>query len=348
MSRITLTCPACKMKLVSAADSLYCIPCNVTYPIRDGIPFFSKGDYYFVEIKEGDIDELLSIARRDGWKAGLHDYLRIKDENTYKISCDESRLDWRFLFPLSKNSMVLDMGCGWGGISLAMSQRAGTVVSLDVSQKRLQCLNLRVRQDKIDNIVPICGGDSLILPFPDKSFDLVVLNGVLEWLGIFHHELSPRDVQITKLKDIRRILKDNGQIYVGIENRLGYVYFLGGTDHNKLRFTTLMPRKLADNYTKRKTGEGYRTYTYGLGGLRKLFKEAGFLDIDIYATIPTYRDVFFLANVNDTNVLKYFFTYLLQTRSMKRKIIAVASRFLLLLGIFKYFIPELGIVARKK
>ena len=290
---------------------------------------------------------MLEISKIQGWKLGFHDFLRVIDEDAYKIAADESRLDWRFLFDISKESAVLDLGSGFGGISCALSQRAGKVVSMDCSLKRLKLLDIRVKQEGINNIVPVCGGDSMRLPFEDKSFDLVVLNGVLEWLAIFNPKDNPREVQLAKLKDIHRILKDNGSIYIGIENRIGYVYFLGGKDHNNIRFTNLMPRWMANMYSKIRLGRPYLTYTYSILGYKKLLRESGFSSVDVYAAIPTYRDVFFMAKAGDKKTMGYFFQYLLRTASLKRKVIAVFSLLLLRLGLFKFLIPEYGITAKK-
>lgn len=340
-------CCQCRLALTEERERLICRNCLAEYPIKDGIPFFTSGDYYFPDICESDMETLLEIAQTQGWKTGLHDFLRQRDESAYGIAGDESRADWRFLFNLSQESRVLDLGCGFGGIAAALAQRAGEVIAMDCSLKRLKLLAIRVKQENINNIFPVCGGDAGPLPFPDGYFDLIVLNGVLEWLGIFQPELNPREAQLAKLRDLRRLLKPAGSIYIGVENRIGYVYFLGGRDHNGLRFTTLLPRKIADSYTRILTGRTYRTYTYSLSGYKKLLTEAGFFKIDIYATIPTYRDVFFLINADDRKTMEYFFSYLLRTASLKRKIIALCSRVLLKAGLFRFLIPEYGIVAKE-
>ena len=344
---VKFCCPQCLHLLTEKGNFLICEYCMREYPIRERIPLFSRGDYYFADIAENDMDTLLNISLQNGWKVGLHDFLRKKNHGMYKIASDESRSDWRFMFSLSENSRVLDMGCGLGGISLALAQRCGEIVSMDCSLKRLKFLDMRAEQESIKNIFPVCGGDTLKLPFPNEYFDLVVLNGVLEWLGIFHRELKPKEVQLAKLKDIYRILKNGGNLYIGIENRMSYVNFLGAKDHSGLRFTALMPRRVADLYCKIRTGQEYRTYTYSLNGYKRLLKKANFSHIDIYATIPTYRDVFFLASVDDTKTMDYFFRYLLHIHSFKRKVIASFSRVLLRIRLFRFFLPEYGIVARK-
>ena len=170
---------------------------------------------------------------------------------------------------------------------------------------------------------------------------------MLEWLGIFHRELNPGEIQLTNLKDIRRMLKDDGSLYIGIENRISYLNFLGAKDHGGLRFTALMPRRIADIYCRFRTGQKYRTYTYTLRGYRNLLNKAGFSRIDVYAAIPTYRDVFFLIKAEDLRTMEYFFRHLLNAASFKKKVIKAFSRFLLKIRLFPFFIPEYGIVARK-
>ncbi len=59
----------------------------------------------------------------------------------------------------------------------------------------------------------------LRLPFPDASVDIVLLNGVLEWMGAAVINVSPARIQLEALKEIRRVLKPEGVIYIGIENR---------------------------------------------------------------------------------------------------------------------------------
>jgi len=344
---VKFICPKCLNPLIEQQENLVCEGCSAKYPIKDGIPFFTSGEYYFPDISEADMDELLAISEQQGWRVGLHDFLRDKDPSAYKIVGDESRADWKFIFPLCQDSVVLDFGCGFGGLSVALSRLAGEVIAMDCSLKRLKFLNIRKKQDNMSNIIPVCGGDAMRLPFTDKYFDLIVLNGVLEWLGIFHVESDPRQVQLAKLKDLYRLLKDNGSIYIGIENRFSYLSFLGARDHSGLRFTSLLPRRIADLYCKAIKGERYRTYTYSLFGYKKLLNEAGFSRVSIYATIPTYRDVYFLFDINDKMMMDYFLKYLFNYTTIKRKIAVLLARIFSKIGLLRLFIPEYGIVATR-
>ena len=324
-----------------------CRNCAAIWPVRDGIPFFSGRNYYFADVPEPEMDKLLAETMSHGWKTAAHDFLRGTNPGSYKLAGDESRSDWKFLFPLGPESSVLDLGCGFGSIAFSLSRRCGRVVAMDLSAKRLKYVALRAAQERTSNIVPVFGGDAPLLPFPDGSFSLVVLNGVLEWLGLFGADKSPRDVQLEKLREIRRVLKPGGSVYVGVENRIGYVYFFGGMDHGGTRFTTLMPRSMA-NLACRLTGRGsYRTYTYTEAGYRRLFSEAGFSGADFYATIPSYRDVYFLAPLGNAGIMDHFFARLFKISSPRRRVLRLAARLLLKLRIFRHFVPELGIAVRK-
>jgi hypothetical protein len=97
-------------------------------------------------------------------------------------------------------------------------------------------------------------------------------------------------LQLEFLREVRRILRQEGQIYIGIENRLGFYYFLGQPeDHTGVEYAALLPRPLANAWVRYKNGTPYRTYTYSRAGYQKLLREAGFKSISFYAPVPDYR-----------------------------------------------------------
>ena len=139
-------------------------------------------------------------------------------------------------------------------------------------------------------------------PLPPHSFDLIVLNGVVEWLGLSDLTRDPRDVQVSLLASLRGLLRPGGCVYVGIENRIGYDLFLGARDHSGVRFTSLLPRVVASLYlrllgrsgytTGRRTARAlhaYRTYTYSARGYRRLLLDAGYREVEMYCSMPHYN-----------------------------------------------------------
>ena len=85
-----------------------------------------------------------------------------------------------------------------------------------------------------------------------------------------------------KIKDIPDLpgvymmkAEKGGVLYIGIENRYAATYLHNAKDHNKLKYTTFMPRFLADWVTRMRKGRAYRTYTYGKLGYERLLKKVG-------------------------------------------------------------------------
>ena len=141
------------------------------------------------------------------------------------------------------------------------------------------------------------------------------MNGVLEWFGILDTQNTPQVVQENVLKKIHKLLKKSGKIYVGIENRFGFRQILGARDHSGLRFTSLMPRRMADQYlglrsrsrfyrVSERDRPSYRTYTYSLKGYTELFSNCGFNLLDVFYPFPGYNRPFYL--VSQANLATFF------------------------------------------
>jgi SAM-dependent methyltransferase len=192
-------------------------------------------------------------------------------------------------------------------------------------RERIEFQKRRFKNSNVSNVT-IVRGNALELPFPDNYFDLVVCNGVLEWVGTMNTDRPPREVQLSFLREVKRVLSDKGCLYIGIENRLGLGYMLGQPDHSGLRYTSLIPRSMANFLVKRygrsggmyrdtskrenkKEWRGYRTYTYSIKGYNSLFREAGF-KFKSYWAFPSYNKPLYSARLNDRAALKGFVQYI--------------------------------------
>jgi thiamine kinase-like enzyme len=110
------------------------------------------------------------------------------------------------------------------------------------------------------------------------------------------------EAQIGFLKELYRILRADGQIYLAIENRYALSYFQGQPeDHSGIVYGSLMPRALANMVSKKRKGKEYRTYTYSKRGYLKLLRSAGFTQATFYIPYPDYRsfDTIFRAHDGD-------------------------------------------------
>ena len=73
---------------------------------------------------------------------------------------------------------VLDIGCGAGQLSLALSQRNAAVIGIDVSSRMVE-----LAKKRLGNQIDVRVHDlSQPLPFEDSSFDIVVASLVMHYL----------------------------------------------------------------------------------------------------------------------------------------------------------------------
>ncbi len=301
--------PCCKVNLEDGGENLTCKQCRRLFPVLGGIVDFSDRDVYWNQINKADMDELLADSKDRGWRKAIEG---IFFEKTNKYHLDyaenESRGDFSLYTNISKDTRVLDLGCGWGAVTMSIARKSDNVYGADSTHETLKFLRMRAEQEGIDSLrlARINPLDFQPLPFKDDHFDLVLLNGVLEWIGTYRTDLSPGKIQLNALEEIQRIIRPGGTLYIGIENRWGFGMFLGTKDHSGLPYTSILPRFLADLYTKIRIKNHYRTYTYSSAGYSKLLMKAGFDKTEFFMPLESYRFPDFMIPLDDKKILKFF------------------------------------------
>ena len=165
---------------------------------------------------------------------------------------------------------VLDLGCGMGGLSVALAREGGLVQPYDYNPA--YCEITRLRGQRYDlALTPVNGGGEQ-LPFPTGYFDLIVCMDVLE------HVQRPADL----LAEAQRCLKPGGLFYLTAINRFAF-----NDPHYHVRGVNWLPRRLAtpflrltgrykDNsrFTDRQTLQEMHYFRYAQ--LNPLARRAGF------------------------------------------------------------------------
>jgi len=201
-----------------------------------------------------------------------------------------------------RGGRALDVGAGSGIVSEILGSWYSSVVAVDVSGPMTRFMAHRFRQDRLPH-VRVVRADGLRLPFRDESFDLVVVNGVLEWLPAAAPGRDPGLVQQQFLERCRRLLRPGGRLGIAIENRWNYNHLLGRAPHGDLPFTTLLPRVLASWVNRALKRGPYTTYIYSYRGLVRLLTGAGFVRTRGFTVLPSYYDPILVLPLDSTRVM---------------------------------------------
>jgi ubiquinone/menaquinone biosynthesis C-methylase UbiE/aminoglycoside phosphotransferase (APT) family kinase protein len=260
-------------------------------------------DFYYGEIAREPMQQVLRDSREFGWENAMWRFSRSPNSIGFvNYVTSASRAAGKFLLPHVGEGVALDYGCGLGGIAVSLASSFRTVYASDLTYERAAFTAVRAQQMGLRNVRVFCSGDLKQVPLPDSSLDLIVLNGVLEWTAEWSSG-NPRDIQLTFLREMRRLLRPTGALFIAIENRTAHTYLRGRReDHTGLRYGALLPRPLANIYSQVMRKRPYRTYTYTRLGYRKLLAEAGLPSSQFFGILPDYRTPSVIVDLADRDM----------------------------------------------
>jgi ubiquinone/menaquinone biosynthesis C-methylase UbiE len=158
---------------------------------------------------------------------------------------------------------VLDIGCGTGGISVAFAEMNAQVYAMEPNYTHPLLMDItRARAAEAGVSLNACVGRGEMLPFADRSCDIVILNDVLEHAG------SPGEV----MNESARVLKRGGLMYISTPNRYSYAQIFR-EGHSGLFGVSLLPPRLAAYYVTRirKVKQRYTVNTIHSYGMVKRY-----------------------------------------------------------------------------
>lgn len=291
MKNLIYKCVTCNVGLIIDNASASCPKCGEIWKSKDEIFDFSTIQLYWNQISTKEMDIIIKEAKNKGWKQAISNFFGDERKYLQDYIVKSSRADWMLFAPVKTDSTILDIGSGWGAVVVELAKKYKEVYATDCNIDTLKFLKVRSEQEGIKNLkfVKTNPLDYPTLPFTDSSFDMIVLNGILEWVGSARVDNSPDRVQFDALIELHRLLKPDGFIYLGIENRWYFRHFLAGTPHGELPFISVLPRRIANILTLLIRKQKHRTFIYSKKGYIKLFEKAGYKVKKVYGIKPSYH-----------------------------------------------------------
>jgi ubiquinone/menaquinone biosynthesis C-methylase UbiE len=137
---------------------------------------------------------------------------------------------------------ILDVGCGEGGLVVALNLKGFHAFGIDPNEKNIQISMLRARKNDLQPSI-FKKASANALPFDDKSFAVLTLVSVLEHV---------KDIPET-LREASRVLKDDGYLFAIVPNK--YWPIEGHVDLWFVHWLPLCIRRLALGLLRKEKGK---------------------------------------------------------------------------------------------
>ena len=257
----------------------------------------------WAEPVEGQVSELLARSRRMPWYLAI-DWLRTQHASFAARLDREWLSDWTLLVHPSPGRRALDLGCGFGTLTLGLARRFASVAGVDALPLRLRVAATRARALGVEHVVFV-QADGHQLPLSRGVFDLAVLNGVLEWAALGCGEKTA-DAQVQLLAEVRRMLDDDGVIGVAIENRFALeTWNLTKDTHTGMLLIPVLPRWLGSALYRIRQRRRLAVQLHSRRGYQRLFRRAGFSDVRVLDVAPSYNDYDVVIDPDDAATYRF-------------------------------------------
>jgi len=123
-----------------------------------------------------------------------------------------------------KDPQILDIGCGTGRTAIKIAKKlenAGHLFGIDIYEKKaisgnsLYNVQNNAKIEGVENKTTFHFGSATEIPFENNRFDIINVSSVL-------HEVHTIDNKIKAMKEIHRVLKPGGYLYLSEWNRTSW------------------------------------------------------------------------------------------------------------------------------
>jgi ubiquinone/menaquinone biosynthesis C-methylase UbiE/uncharacterized protein YbaR (Trm112 family) len=210
---------------------LWCTNCDAWYPIEDRLLELLAGDLAYGEDRrmfwQRYADQLKALGlkpdqqplqaastEQQAVQQKHFDWYAHSEKQTYSeyeqmpfwVAADRLAFDpWRA--EIKPGAWLLDVGCAQGRSTFKVMDLDLNIVGIDVSKHLVRQAIERYTQGDYPARASFIAADASRLPFVDRTFDYVLIYGVL------HHLPAPDQT----CQEVVRVLKDDG-VYLGSEN----------------------------------------------------------------------------------------------------------------------------------
>jgi len=210
------------------------------------------------------------------------------------------------LLEIKQDEIGVDYGCMWGGLLIHAAKSCKEILGIDQTYESLKFLRQRIIEEGLENSYLL--NMNLRSDFDFQAlFDFAIVNGVLEWIPetknvhvndylakknskYIKSKHDPRKLQLEFLKKVNNGLRTNGRLFLAIENRFDYQFFLWKKDpHTNTYYTAFLPRRFSNFISNIYSGRPYVNYIYSYNELLVLLREAGFDKVTTHASFPDYH-----------------------------------------------------------
>jgi ubiquinone/menaquinone biosynthesis C-methylase UbiE len=153
------------------------------------------------------------LNKADQYNDPKHNYLHYWDERDYEQASEEVMIDK--MLANKKFSKAIDVGGGYGRLSVVLRKYADQVILAEPSQQQLDISKEFLKgKPKVESVL----AQAENLPFDDNSIDLAMV------VRIIHHLPDP----VPAFQEIHRVLKKDGYFLIEFAN---YVNFKNRVKH---------------------------------------------------------------------------------------------------------------------